>query len=124
MNAHVDPKARLRGIISRAIQGCSYESSHKEDGDRVLVLEARRPDGARVGLRFLGLKSSETDSEPARGAPLRLRGVGDPSGSLLRLLLPSMLRTPPLAARVRIEAGSARLEIVCEDVEWWEEGGA
>jgi hypothetical protein len=120
MIPHVDPRARIRNTLRAALTDCTYASSHK-DGDHVLVLEARRANGKQVNLRFLGLKSSDTDAEPAAGTPLKLLGVGDPDSSILRLFTPRMLRTPSHSARVRIEAGPAKLEIVCEDVEWWED---
>ena len=105
----IDSRARIRNIVRSAIEGCTYAASHK-DGDRVLVLEARRANGKQVSLRFLGLRSSDTDSEPAVGAPLRLASVGGPDSSLLRFFTPRVLRTPSHSARVRIEnrLGEAR----------------
>jgi hypothetical protein len=120
MIPHIDPRARIRNILTAALNGCSYSSSHK-DGDRVLVLEALRANGKQVHVRFLGLKTSDTDTEPAIGAPLKLVSVGDSDSSLLRMFIPRVLRTASHSARVRIEAGPAKLEIVCEDVEWWED---
>src|SRR5438477_7701331 len=105
MLAHVDPHARLRNIVSRAIDGCSYESS-QTDESRMLVIEARRSNGARVHLRFRGVQDSEASEEPALGARMRLRGVSAPEKfSLLRLFLPRFPR-PQFSgeARVRIEA--------------------
>jgi hypothetical protein len=119
--AIIDPTVRVRQIVSRALQDCTFESSRRES-DAVLVLDARRSDGKHVGLRFLGLKSSEVNEEPEAGSVLKLAGVSAPGG-LLRLLAPPMLRPRSQTARVRIDAGKSRLEIVCEDVEWWEEPG-
>ena len=119
MIPHVDPLARVRNTLTSALRDCTYASSQNEG--RALVLDARRANGKQVRLRFLGLKSSTTDTEPVAGAPLRLVSVGDPDSSVLRLFMPRVLRTPSHSARVRIEAGPAKLEIVCEDVEWWED---
>jgi hypothetical protein len=119
VNAHYDPYARIRNTLAKALGGCVYESSRAE-GERVLVLEASRS-GKAVRLRFLGVRRSETDAEPARGAPLTVKRVSEENASPWRLFIPRVLRTPSKGARVTIEAGSARLEIVCEDVEWWED---
>ncbi len=119
MNAHVDPQARLRNILKSALDGARYES-WRRDGDRALILELKRADGRPVTLRFLGVQDSEISGEAEKGAVLRLKSVASPA-SLLTLFTPRMFRTPSHAARVRIEAGAARLEIVCEDVEWWED---
>jgi hypothetical protein len=120
LNPHIDPRARIRNIINRALSGSTYQASHK-DGDRILVLEARRANGKQVNVRFLGMKSSDTDTEPDRGAALKVVSVGEPDTSVLRVFMPRVLRVPSHAVRVRIEVGKAKLEIVCEDVEWWED---
>lgn len=118
--AHVDLRSRLRNILRTALDGCAYESS-RSDADGALLLEARRPDGRRVRVRFLGLKKSESDAEPGAGSVLKLKDVGDPDSGLARIFVPRLFRAPSHASRVRIDAGAARLEIVCEDVEWWED---
>ena len=120
--AFTDQHERLRRIVANALDGCAYESSREEEGGRMLVIEARRPDGRRVGLRFRGVTASESTALPAVGDSLRLAGVGSGTGfSLVRLFFP-FLRSPGFGhARVRIEAGAARIEVVCEDAEWWEE---
>jgi hypothetical protein len=88
----------------------------------LLVLEAARSDGTRVTIRFLGLHDSEANDPPAVGAPLRLRGIDTSNvGCLLLFALPFLSRVPRGTARVRIEAGATRLDIVCEDAEWWED---
>ena len=120
--AHIDPYARLRNIVTRALNGSVYEGSASQD-QKQLVIEAKRPDGTRVHLRFLGVQESESTAEPEIGAPMRLLGVSSAEKfSILRLFRP---RFPPPAltgeVRVRIEAGSARMEIVCQDAEWWED---
>jgi len=58
----------------------------------------------------------------AAGSPLRLRDVGTPGRfGVLGVFFPGM-RGPGIGyTRVRIEAGAAQLEIVCQDAEWWEE---
>jgi hypothetical protein len=114
----IDPVARIRHILGRALEGCTFEAFHRE-GERALVLDSRR-NGAHVGLRFLGLKTLHVDGSPEKGERLRLLGVSNPDG-LLRTMMPAILRGPGQGTRVRIEAGKAKLEIVCEDVEWWED---
>ena len=122
-SAHVDPRSRMRNIVGRALNGAAYEASRSEEGGR-LVIDARRPDGAAVHVRFLGVQDSESTAVPEPGASLRLLGIGSAEKfSLLRILRP---RFPPRAfmgeVRVTIEVGAARIEIVCQDAEWWEEG--
>jgi hypothetical protein len=119
--AFTDQRERLRRIVESALTGATYESSREEEGGRMLVIEAKRADGRHIGLRFRGVRDSEATEAPAPGASLRLKTVGSAEKfSLLRLFFP-LARTPGSgAARVRIEAGSARLDIVCEDAEWWE----
>lgn len=87
----------------------------------MLVLHARRGDGRLVHLRFRGVKESSASAEPEPGSPLAVKGVGSATPFWSRFL-PVFLRTASQASRVRIEAGAARLEIVCEDAEWWEDG--
>jgi hypothetical protein len=70
------------------------------------------------------VNDSQSTAEPAVGAALHVRSV-DTRGpgllSLLGFLFPS-LRSPGRGyARVRIEAGAARLDIVCQDADWWED---
>lgn len=124
--AFTDQRERLRRIVESALAGATYESSREEDG-RLLVIEARRPAGGRVYLRFRGVQRSESTQALAPGSSLRLASVGSPGGSsLLDLVLPFLrfFRTRSNALRVRIEAGAARLDILCEDAEWWEEEAA
>jgi hypothetical protein len=89
-------------------------------------LELRRPSGEHIAVRFLGVQDSVASEEVPVGASMRLRDVG--SGrpfSLLGLLFPFIFRPTAVgSARVRIEAGSARLTIVCEDAEWWQSEAA
>jgi hypothetical protein len=118
--AHTDPRLRIRNTLTQALSGTVYDSSRR-DGDTVFVLRVRRATGKTADLRFLGLKTCEVDMEPEIGSALTLRGVGSPDSSLLRLFVPRVLRGPSFSSRVRIDAGKARLEIVCEDVEWWED---
>jgi hypothetical protein len=86
----------------------------------MILLHATRAGGGRVHVRFRGVKESTTDHDPNPGDPLRLKGVG--GSPLWAILVPPFLRTTTYSTRVRIDAGTARLEIVCEDVEWWEDG--
>ena len=116
-----DQRGRLERIVRNALDGSLYEASREEESGRMLVIEATRPEGKHVGLRFRGVKDSQSTETPAAGAPLMLRGVGSAERfSLLRVFFP-FFRTPGAGyARVRIDAGNARLEIVCQDAEWWE----
>jgi hypothetical protein len=111
---------RLRRVVENALANATYESSREEDG-RLLVLEARRrPDGKYVVLRFRGVRQSDATETPVSGSSLRLVSIGSAEKfSLLRLFFP-FARAGSGAARVRIDAGAARLDIVCEDAEWWE----
>jgi hypothetical protein len=120
MNRHIDQRARLRNLVNNAVAGASFESL-EQDGGFLRLLHAVRPDGRRVHLRFLGVKESKTSANPQPGSPLSLRGIGG-TARFWEVFLPFFLRTSSNAARVRIEAGAATLEIVCEDVEWWEDG--
>ena len=117
----VDPSQRLRNIVSRALVGCAYVGSRREES-HTLVIDARRSDGTAVHLRFRGVQDSESTAMPESGAALRLAGVGSADKfSFLGLLIPPILRRPSSAWRVTIEAGKARIDVVCQDVEWWEE---
>jgi hypothetical protein len=117
-----DQRERLRRIVHNALDGTKYESSRPEEDGRLLVVEAKRPDGTIVAVRFRGVRSSDADALPAAGTSLRLQSVSTGGGFwLLGLLIPAFRGLPRGTARVRIEAGSTRLEVVCEDAEWWEE---
>src|SRR5439155_11318190 len=59
----VDTSARVRTIVSRAVEGSTYESSSREEAGR-LVINTRRADGARVHIRFLGVRDSESSTLP------------------------------------------------------------
>ena len=119
--AFTDQRGRIERIVEQALAGATYVSSRNEE-PRMLVLEARRADGKRVTLRFRGLRDSEANETPAAGAPLRLRGVDESTGGcVLLFVLPFFPRIPRGAARVRIDAGATKLNIVCEDAEWWED---
>jgi hypothetical protein len=120
MSYHGSQEDRIRRMLSGALDGNTYESAWPEE-DRALVMKVSKPDGRLIAVRFLGLKESESSAEPEVGSPVRLRGVGGTEAWIARVLVPRVLRPPAHAVRVRIEAGAARLEIVCEDVEWWEE---
>lgn len=118
--AFTDQRERLRRIVDKALTGTSYESSRQEE-PRMLVVEARRPDGAQVIVRFRGVRESEANDTPAPGAGIKRVSVGSAEKfSLIRLFFPFIRSPGSGAARVRIEAGAARLDIVCEDAEWWE----
>ena len=116
-----DQNGRVRRIVEAALAGGSvFEASRSEEGGRFVVIEARRGDGQGVGLRFRGVRDSSTSSEPEAGAALRLKSVGAPGFALLRILVPGMRNVSGGYVRVRIEAGAAMLDIVCQDAEWWE----
>lgn len=123
--AFTDQRERLRRVLHNALSGSAYESTRSEEDGRTLLLEARRADGRRVGIRFRGVRDSEASQAPAPGSELRLRGVGSADRfSFLGLLFPLLRPTGIGYARVRIEAGGARLDIVCQDAEWWEDDAA
>ena len=122
--AFTDQRERLRRIVENALEGCTYDSSREEEG-RLLLVEARRQaDGARVYLRFRGVERSEATADPAPGSAIRLGGVGAPRGSgILDFVIPfrRLFRPRSNALRVSLAVGSARIEVFCEDAEWWEE---
>lgn len=119
--AFTDQRLRLRRILANALEGAAYDSSRTEDGGRTLVIHGRRRDGRPVTVRFRGVRQSQADSEPTAGSSLRVRSVASAGRfSWLALFFP-FARRDAGASRVRIEAGASKLEIVCEDAEWWEE---
>ena len=116
-----DQPGRVRRTVEAALaSGAAYEASRSEEDGRHVVIEARRVDGQAVSVRFRGVQESTMSAEPEAGAALRLRGVGAPGLSLLRLVFPGMRNVGSGYVRVRIEAGAAMLDIVCQDAEWWE----
>lgn len=119
--AFTDQRGRIRRVLENALPGCTYVSSERDTEGATLLLTGRRG-GKRVNVRFRAVKKSDASAEPASGSALRLRGVGSGSKfSLLGMLFP-LFRTPgPAYARVTIDAGDARLDIVCQDAEWWED---
>jgi hypothetical protein len=122
MHEFPSPKDRIRTILEQALRDTTYVSSTSEDGGSRLHLRANRSDGRRVNVRFRGVRESESTAEPEPGAPLSLQGVGNADKLFFLRGLTSLFKPPPPpGARVRIDAGAARLEIVCQDAEWWEE---
>jgi hypothetical protein len=124
--AFTDQRGRLLRILGNSLSGSLYDSSVTEDDGRMLVLHAHRPSGTPVTVRFRAVQSSEATAVPEPNAPLRLQDVSVGGGGCLSLLGPIIpaLRSPGRGyARVRIEAGAARLDIVCQDAEWWEDEG-
>jgi hypothetical protein len=116
-----DQNGRVRRILEAALaHGSVYEASRSEEDGRFVVIEARRDDGRGVGVRFRGVSQSTMTAEPEAGAAMRLRSVGAPGINWLRLFLPGMRTAGGGYVRVRIEAGAAMLDIVCQDAEWWE----
>jgi hypothetical protein len=125
MPSFTDQRERLRRTVQNALDGAIYESSRREEDGRMLVIEAKRPDGRRVGIRFRGVRESEASEAPLPGSSLRLRGVDSAAPlSVIGFFFPFLRPGSGGVARVRIEIGTARLEIVCEDAEWWEGTGA
>jgi hypothetical protein len=125
--AFTDQRARLRRILQNALTNATYESSEREPDGRTLVLHALRA-GRGVTVTFRGVRDSKANQEPSPGAPVSLNSVHIRSGliALLDFLLPDRLFPNVKSvtagyARVRIDAGAARLDIVCQDAEWWEE---
>jgi hypothetical protein len=88
----------------------------------MLTINGRRSGGRMVHLRFRGVQNAEATGTPEPGGPLRLVNVGSPGRfGILRLFFP-ILRFPSGGySRVTIGAGSARLDIVCQDAEWWQD---
>ena len=122
MHEFPHPKNRVRRIVEAALANCSYVSSRSEGNGSTLLLQARRSDGRRVNVRFRGVRESEATSEPEFGTPLRVVSVGNGNRfNLLSVVLPILKPPGPPHARVTIAAGSARLDIVCQDAEWWED---
>ncbi|HEU0075791.1 MAG TPA: hypothetical protein VFS30_17460 [Dehalococcoidia bacterium] len=121
-----DQRARLRRILENSLEGALYDSSETEEDGRMVVLRARRQGGQRVSVRFRAVTSSDATEEPRPGDVLSLRGVDlvNPGClSLLAFAFPRFRSPGPGYARVRIDAGAARLDIVCQDAEWWEDTG-
>ena len=125
-----DQNGRLRRILENSIEGCLYDSSETEAGGSVVVIHAHRQNGGRVSLRFLGVQSSDETAQPHPGDVLSLRNVQTSGrGCLSALMFIPFFRLPPFgspvadSARVTIAAGAARLDIVCQDAEWWEDAG-
>jgi hypothetical protein len=117
----------MRRILENALTGCLYDSSETEEGGRMVVLHAHRAGGQHVSVRFRAVDRSDATTNPEPGAPMSLRSVDlvNPGClSLLAFAFPQFRSPGPGYARVRIEAGTARLDIVCQDAEWWEDTGS
>ena len=121
MNEFPGPQDRIRRVLNTALVDCTYVSSQPEGDGSIFVLLARRPDGREVGVRFRGVKNSTGDSGPAAGAALTVKSVKREGLSLVSRFFPILKPPGPMYARVRIDAGPATLDIVCQDAEWWEE---
>jgi hypothetical protein len=122
MHEFPHPKNRVRRIVEAALADSTYVSSQSEGDGSQLLLQARRTDGRRVSVRFRGVRESEATAEPEFGTPLRVVKVGNGNSfNIVSTLLPILRPPGPPHARVTIQAGSARLDIVCQDAEWWED---
>jgi hypothetical protein len=119
----MDPKHRLTSIVRQALDGATFVASRAEEGGQHLVIEARRPDGRLASVRFRAVSDAEASAGTAVGVPLTLRSVDSgPSGCLpLGWFIPALRGIPRGVSRVRIDAGGAKLDIVCQDAEWWED---
>jgi hypothetical protein len=121
-----DQRGRLRRILENSIDGCLYDSSETEEEGRMVVLHGHRRDGGAVSVRFRGVNSSDATEAPVPGVVLDVRSVDilrPGCLSLLAFAFPRFRSPGPGYARVRIDAGAARLDIVCQDAEWWEDTG-
>ncbi len=123
-----DQRGRLRRILENSIAGCLYDSSETEEDGRVVVIHAHRQGGGRVSVRFLAVASSDATAEPQPGEAISLRNVATAGrGCLSALTFIPFFRLPGAqiadSARVTIDIGAARLDIVCQDAEWWEDAG-
>jgi hypothetical protein len=119
-----DQGQRLRRILANSLEGSVYDSTVAQDGGRMLVVRAHRSDGGVVNVRFRAVKDAEATKYPDAGGIMHVRSVDiDPGGclSLVGLLIPRFRGPGKGYSRVRIDAGASRLEIICQDAEWWED---
>jgi hypothetical protein len=124
--AFTDQRGRLRRILENSLEGAIYDSSETEEGGRMVVVHAHRPQGSEVSVRFRAVASSDASQEPRPGDTITIHKVDlvNPGClSLLAFAFPRFRSPGPGYARVRIDAGAARLDIVCQDAEWWEDAG-
>jgi hypothetical protein len=121
-----DQRQRLRRILTNSLEGSVYDSAKAEDDGRMLVVRAHRPDGGSLTVRFRAVRDAEATKFPDASSLMHVRSVDtDPTGclSLLGLLIPRFRGPDKGYSRVRIDAGASRLEIICQDAEWWEDEG-
>ncbi len=125
-----DQRARLRRILENSIEGSLYDSSETEEDGRAVVIHAHRPAGQPVSVRFRGVTSSDATAEPQAGDAVSPRNIRvSEKGCLSALMFIPFFRSSPFgspvadSARVTIDIGAARLDIVCQDAEWWEDAG-
>src|SRR5262245_30897570 len=118
MTHFTNQNERIRRTLENALSGASYAGARSEEGGRMVVIEALRSDGRRIGLRFRGVSRSDANFDATVGEKLQLRSVGRARFGILGLLFGGGQHG---VARVRIDAGKARFDIVCQDAEWWEE---
>jgi hypothetical protein len=114
---------RIEMVVRNALDGTTFVSSRSEDDGRHIVIEARRPNGRISTVRFRAVSDAAATSGTAAGVPLKLQGVRAGGAGCLSLSRfgPAFRGVPRGTARVRIDAGGAKLDIVCEDAEWWED---
>ena len=113
-----DQAERLQRMVSNALDGCACVASRPDGGDKFLIT-GRRIAGGEVHVRFLGVADASQLRPLPVGERLKLKDVKS-VGKPWNFLLPGFLRPAP-AWRVTIGAGESEFELVCEDVEWWED---
>jgi hypothetical protein len=125
MHEFPGPQDRIRRVLENALVECTFVSSRPEDAEGTFVLLTRRSDGRSVGVRFRGMRDGSapggSERQPDPGSPVNVRSVKREGGSIVSRLFPLFKPPGPMYARVRIDAGPATLDIVCQDAEWWEE---
>ena len=126
MTSFTNQEHRLRMIVGNALNGTTFLASHAEEDGKHLVIEARRSDGRHSAVRFRAVSNAEATTGTEVGVPLKLANVvSGPTGCMpLGWFFPALRGIPRGVSRVRIEAGDARLDIVCQDAEWWEDEAA
>jgi len=122
-----DQQGRMRRILENSIEGTLYDSSETEEEGHMVVLHGHRQDGTKVSVRFRAVFSSDASEEPEPGAVMSVRGVDlvrPGCLSALGFVFPRFRTVGAGNTRVRIDAGAARLDIVCQDAEWWDDTGS
>jgi hypothetical protein len=122
--AFTDQRQRLRRILANSLEGSVFDSADAQDGGAMLLVRAHRTGGRVVNVRFRAVKDAEATKYPDAGSAMHVRSVDMDAGgclSLVGLLIPRFRGPGKGYSRVRIDAGASRLEIICQDAEWWED---